>query len=305
MSVISQWSRSLAVALSMTAAAVTTAVADVDLNTPEGAIEAMRKIQCSTEDAKPVYYWWTGKALSRRMGEPDKVLFNVEGMNVRQCKTVDGGKRGKAFKLVTREILLYTDPKTGKPLKTWDNPWTGETVDVLHVENDPVNQPARFARDENGKPVPWMAKFSAEQRDGHWWFSSPIPLFYHNPLAGDYQKQIGGVYHAAELFNFSGDLETLTSDKYDTADVHVGWVRISDWLPWMNMAGREGTFYIHAAGRKVSGFDGLGEAMKDYINQQAPLYKQPPPVDDERPNETSWTYFKKKVAGEKFKKSGH
>jgi hypothetical protein len=271
--------------------------ADVDLNTPEGAITAQRKIQCSTEDAKPVFYWWKGKVLARRMGEKDKVLFNIEGMNVRQCVTVDGGKQGKSFKLVSREVLLYLDAKTGQPLETWDNPWTGKTVKVLQVENDPVNQPARFPRNKDGKALPWMSRFNHEAREGNWWFSLPFPLYYNNVLGGDYQKQIGGIYHATEMFNFFGDLESLTSDSTDSAKAQVGWVRMSDWLPWMEMSGREGVLYMHAAGSKVSGFDALGDTMKTYINKHAPLYKAPPPVTDDRPNETSWSYYKKMIKG--------
>lgn len=289
------------IALIAASAAQVWAAEKIDLSTPEGNAIAQRKIQCSTEDGKPIFYWWTGKVFSRRMGEPDQHLFNIEGMNVRTCGTVDGGKQGKAFRLLSREILLYTDAKTGQPLSEWKNPWTGETVKVLHVENDPVNQPPFFPYDANGKPNPW-AKFSGEIRDGNWWQASPIPLYYHNALAGDYQKQIGGAYHASELFTFSGDLESLTSSGFDTASIQVGWTRISDWLPWMMMEGREGIMYMHAAGRKVAGFEQLGTVMQSYINTKAPLYKTPPPVDDKRPNETSWTYYKKMVKGEKLKK---
>ena len=51
----------------------------------------------------------------------------------------DDDEKGAGFKLVSREILLYKDPVTDEVLATWENPWTGETVDVLHVANDPVN----------------------------------------------------------------------------------------------------------------------------------------------------------------------
>ncbi len=282
--------------------ASTFAASKLDLNTPEGANMAMRKIQCSTVDEKPVFYWWKGKAFSRRQGEVDRNIFNVEGMNVRHCATVDGGKRGKTYRLITREILLYTDKKTGQPLEVWDNPWTGEEVKVEHVLNDPVNQPARFPLDENGKPFPWTARFGGERRGEHWWMTFPVPLFYHNVLGGDYQKQVGGVYHATEMFNFSGDIESLISADTDTADVHVGWVRISDWLPFMMMSGREGSIYIHTAGRKVDGFDDMGEVIKKFINEKAPLYKTPPPIDDTRPNETSWTGYRKAIKGEEFKR---
>lgn len=281
------------------------ASAEIDLNTPEGANLAMRKVQCSTVDEEPVFYWWTGKVFARRMGEKDQHLFDIEGMNVRTCATIDGGKKGKTYRLVSREILLYLDTKTGQPLDTWDNPWNGKTVKVLHVENDPVNQPPRFPRDEDGNPYPWTQKFGGNISGDNWWMSAPIPLYYHNVLAGDYQAQIGGVYHATEMFNFSGRLDTLISDDTTTADAVVGWVRISDWLPWMLMEGREGIMYMHAAGTMVDGFDAMGDVMKTYINEKAPLYRNPPPTDDDRPNETSWTFFKKHIEGGKFKAGGH
>lgn len=274
----------------------------IDLNTPEGAKLAGRKIQCSTVDGEPVYYWWTGKAYSRKQGEADKNIFNVEGMNVRTCLTLDGGKQGKSYRIISREILLYTDPKTGKPLKTWSNPWSNEELEVLHVLNDPVNNNSGFPYDKDGNPFPWTKRFGGQVQDNLWSSSFAIPLFYHNPLGGEYQKQVGGVYHATEMFTWSGDVESLISMETKTAPAHIGWVRISDWLPWMKMSGREGSIYFNTSGFKVGGFDELGEVIKTYIKEQAPLYENPPPLDDERTNETSWSVYKKTVEGEKFKK---
>jgi hypothetical protein len=64
------------------------------------------------------------------------------------------------------------------------------------------------------------------------------------------------------------------------------------------MAGREGQTYVHADGAKVSGFDDLTPVMKAYITANAPDYKSPPPLDDARPSESSWTGFGKAVPGE-------
>jgi hypothetical protein len=273
----------------------------LDLTTPEGALTANRKIQCSTEDNRPIYYYWNGKAFSRRMGEADQVLFHVDGMNVRMCATVEDDKRGTGYRLVSREILLYTDPKTGEPLVTWDNPWTGQTVNVLHVENDPVNGRSSFPYAEDGSP---SSRWFGQEMMGKWWSTITVPLFYHNVLQGDYQKQVGGVYHATEMFNYSGDMENLISKETQTANVHVGWVRQSDWLPWMEMQGREGIIYFHTAGMKVAGYDSISDVMKKYIEEKAPIYRLPPPADDDRENETSWTYYKKKVEGEKLPRGG-
>jgi len=263
----------------------------LDPSNPDDVLTINRKMMCSTIDGEAITYWWHGDAYSRRQGERDRLLFKVEGMNVRQCTTTNDGD---GYKLVSREILLYKDPQTGAVLSTWDNPWTGETVDVLHVANDPVNFNAgKIGRD--GKPITFGGTILGDR----WWTTSTIPLFYPNPLASEYQKEIGGTYHATEMFNFLGDTESLLSDDTTTADVQVGWARMSDWLPWMKMEGREGIIYMHTAGRKLESWDDMSDTMKREIAEHYPEYVGPPPADDERRNETSWLYYKKVRDGDR------
>lgn len=263
--------------------------AALDLDTGEGALAAFRKIQCSTVDGDARTYWWHGRAYSRVPGEKDKLLFRVEGMNIRQCVTVEDPELGAGVRLVTREILLYQDPRTGEVLRSWRNPWTGKTVEVIHVANDPVNNGPFFAKGRDGREFPFMGTI----KEGMWWSTSTIPLFYNNPLAGDFQDYVGGAYHATEMFNFMGDLDDLVDETKPSADVRVGWVRLAQWLPWMEMGSRPGVMYMHTAGKKLESFDGLSEVMKREIAENYPEYNAPPPADDTRPNETSWTYFKK------------
>ncbi|RKQ71976.1 uncharacterized protein DUF1838 [Litorimonas taeanensis] len=265
----------------------------LDLNTPEGAMLAMRKVQCSLVDGEAVTYYWFGRAYSRRMGERDKNIFNVEGMNVRACSTVNDPERGLGYKLVTREILLYKDAKTGEVLKTWENPWTGEEVEVMHVANDPVNS-SGYVTGRDGKP----ATFGGDVMDDRFQMSFTVPLFYPSPLASEYEKEIGGTYHATEMFNFFGFTDDLTDMSKNTANVSVGWARMSDWLPWMNMQGREGTIYMHTAGRKLESWDDMSETMKSEIRTHYPEYVAPPPLDDPRKNMTSWEYYKQVRDGE-------
>lgn len=255
----------------------------------EESIRAFRRIQCSVEDNKPVVYGWNGNTFSRVPGEPDRLLFKVTGMNIRQCVSVNDPDKGKGFRMVSREILLYLDPATGEILDTWENPWTGETVSVIQIENDPVNQRPIFATGSDGKPYSMPFQIVGDQ----WWLTSTIPLFYTNPLGGDYQDFVGGKYHATEMFNFFGDVSDLAANAGDTANIRIGWERISDWLPWMQMRGRAGIIYFHTAGRKLENFEQLPEIMKEFIDSKYPEYREPPPGDDPRPNETSWTYFKK------------
>ncbi len=271
------------------------AIAQSDMLDPmdaEDALQINRKIQCSTEDGKAVTYWWHGKAFGRRQGEKDTHLFDVQGMNTRSCSAIEDDK-GKGYALVSRELLLYIDKDTGEVLATWDNPYTGETVDVLQVANDPVNFEA-YETGRDGKPATW----TGEMMNGQWWYRSTFPLWYPNPLGGDYQKEVGGTYHATELFNFFGRTEDLLDPATDIAKVTVGWSRMSDWLPWMMMEGREGLFWVHTAGVKLDSIDELPDVMMNEIKTHYPEYMSPPETGDDRDNMTSWKYYQAVKDGE-------
>jgi hypothetical protein len=259
----------------------------IDLATSEGALKAMRRLWCTETDGEPVYWFWQGEAYSRRQGERDRHLFDVQGLNVRTCAAATDPQRGEGFRSVSRELLIYLDPQTGQPLATWTNPWSNETVDVLHVANDPVNGEF-YVRNRDGSPLQW----SGQQVAGRWFMTTTVPLFYPNPLAGDYQAEIGGTYHATEMFNFMGDVANLTGPRTSSADVYVGWVRMSSWLPWMKMGGRDGVIYFHTAGRKLMRWEDVSPLMREEVARYYPTYRNPPPTDDRRPNVTSWSYFR-------------
>jgi len=262
----------------------------LDPSKTSDALQITRKIACSTVDGEAVTYWWFGKAYSRRQGERDIHLFDVEGMNTRACAaTPDGG-----FKLVSRELLLYKDKDTGKLLSTWDNPWTGETVDVLHVANDPVNA-TYSTTSRDGSDYKWSGFLSGDV----WWQTATVPLFYPNVLASEYQDEVGPRYHATEMFNFFGPKQSLIDPNTTKAEgVEVGWARMSDWLPWMKMGGREGIIYMHTAGKKLDAWDDLPKAFKKEIDKNYPEYRTPPPLDDDRKNVTSWSYYDAVAKGE-------
>jgi len=262
----------------------------LDLNNPDDAVKAMRKFQASLEDGKPVVFWWQGNIYSRIPGERDRLLFTYQGMNVRASATVTEAGRGYGYRQVSREILIYMDPKTGQVLRTWKNPWTGKENEVIHVANDPVNSRPMFAQGPTGP-----FKFPGFFKNGQGFIAMEIPLFYTNPLAGDYQQYVGGDYQAMEIFNFYFPEEQLLDAKPEMPDVAVSWTRISGWLPWMEMGSRVGTMIYNGVGRRLNSWDELPDVLRAEIEANHPAFKTPPPLDDARPNETSWTYFKKVI----------
>ncbi|HHQ13482.1 MAG TPA: DUF1838 domain-containing protein, partial [Chromatiales bacterium] len=83
----------------------------IDLSSAQANLQAMRRIQCSAKDGETVVFGWTGTAFSRVPGERDRRLFRLEGMNIRQCGPLPDAKSDAGFRILTREIMLYLDPK--------------------------------------------------------------------------------------------------------------------------------------------------------------------------------------------------
>lgn len=285
----------MAVLLTATIVAAPAAGRRLDPAVSADAFEISKRVQCGEADGKPAVYHFAGRIYSRVAGEPDRLLFLAEGMNVRQCVAVDDAKRGRGYRLVSREVLFYLDPKTGQILRQWANPWSGETVDVMHIHNDPVNQRPNFMIGADGKPASFTGR-----REGKWLFMPfEVPLFYENPLAGAYQDYIGGKYHAVEIFDFVADAAEILDTRNATSYPSVSWVRVSDWLPWMKQRGRQGQLVFNAVGSKLRSYEELPALMKTEIAANYPAYTVPPPGDDARPNATTWTVFKAKIDAER------
>ena len=268
--------------------------AQLDLSDPDQALKATRKIICgSLTDGKTRMAFWYGHVYSRVPAEKDRHLMNVIGVNTRQCGTVNDAKRGTGFRSVSREIMLYLDPETDEVLKTWKNPWTGEEVKVFHVANDPVNmrQPM-FALQNDGT----ARKFNGRRIGKLFAMTSEVPLFYDNPLAGPYQDQVGGKYQAIEMFNqFVEADDLLDGNKANLETLHLAWTRMAQWLPWMKMGDHPGQMIFHTHGAGAPNVDSLPASLREEMQRNYPKYFEPPPLDDKRPNETSWTYYKKRL----------
>ncbi len=254
------------------------------LDVPEDGLIATRKIFSSTIDGESTIYAWQGRVYSHIPEEPDRHLFNIEGMNIRTTKTHKSEQKGVGFRMFSKEVMLFLDPVSNAILRQWENPWTGECVPVFHVANDPANS----------RPIlPRQQGFEGRVCNRRILLSYQIPLFYDNPMAEMEGFEKLKHYHALEMFDFFLSEQDLTDQASPrVSDICIAWNRIYQWEPWMKMGNQGGELIFDAAGMRLATWSDLSTTLRDEIEQNYPNFQTPPPLDDQRPNQTSWSNYK-------------
>lgn len=260
---------------------------DLDLDKAEDNMQAFIKVRGSLNEEDEVIYYANGKIYGFVAGERDKPLMGFEMYNIgRNVKVAEN-----EYQLLTNEVLLYTDLKTGEVLETFMNPYTEKEVDVLHVWNSPVNQEQKL----EGRFGPWGVNHN-KLGDDMICMNADIFLAYPSPLTmKEYpENSQSDLYEAAELFQFFFSEADVNNPDLASVDCTISWTRLGPWLPWLGMAQRQGNMVYQGAGYKLmeSDYDKMPKVLRDYVMNNKPEYRHAP-GEYTSPNETSWTYFKK------------
>ena len=255
----------------------------LDLDRAEDNLLAFVKMRASLDGIDTVF-WWTGGIHSTIPGEQGKKLFGFEGYNIAKAVKIEG-----VYQLLTREMSVYKNPESGEILKTWINPFTLQTVRVVPVWNDPVNSEFLL----NGERTRFPLRYTLLGKRICW--TIDVFLTYPSLLPRSQYPRYSqsDLYQGAELFQFYAARDDLEDQAVASAPTQISWTRIGSGLPWMKMADRPGNLVYHCTGHKVNhGFDGLPVQLREFVNTHHSRYRTAP-ESFTRPNETSWTYFKK------------
>lgn len=256
----------------------------LDVLSSAGQLDAFMRIRADSS-GKPVFANWWVTVFAVVPGERPRPIMRLEGFNVgRFAKTAEGGQE-----FITREVAYYRDLATWQILSEWNNPFTNERNQVLHVLNDPVN--SRYAPPDqpNATRLPFMVSGNDV------FLRLDIPLQYPNPLTpAEYPAESSGpMYLASEHFTFFAKKSDLDNKALTSVPSTWAWSRTGPWLPWMKMGQRPGYLLYSGHGRKFEKFEDLPADIRDYTQKNHPEYMTAP-SSYATPNETSWTYYRKK-----------
>ncbi len=253
--------------------------------TPQEHLKRFLKARANLHGADSVF-WWKGYIYSYIPGKPSQRLFLIEGYNIARVEPYEDG-----YRMLTREVTFYSDPTSGDILERWLNPLNEREVDVIHVWNDPVNQ--QFMADGPRGPFVMPAE---DLGNGTTCLYFDVLLAYPSPLPrSEYPLHSqSDLYQGAELFQFFVATAQLNDPTTTDIPCSTSWTRFGPWLPWMEMGDQQGNLMYQCRGAKLDGgFAGLPQHLQHYVMNNQPKYAEAP-REFITPNETSWTYFKKR-----------
>lgn len=269
---------------------------NLDFSKAEDNLTAWVKLASSLEDGVETCGFFTGTQYAD-VGPQEVIqpLFRIQGFGMSRVTRLEDGR----FQNLHREVVYYLPLREDRILEEWENPLTGETVEVFSTHNDPVNShyaptfEQRFGSEEDGFEVvkfpfilPWdifddraIVNFSVNTR-----WPSPLP-----PEKWP-RENFGDWYRTSEYFQIHASLADLNNPDMMKVPYTGSWQKVAPWHPWMLMDNRPGGIFGVTNVFSMKGVEQLPPHVLAYTEKHYPEYLTAP-TEWEEPNMTTWETF--------------
>ena len=269
----------------------------IDFMNPRWNRDAWARIQADMDSSKQRICHCSGTILAVRPGEAVKPFLGFQTFLATRLLPLPDGN----IRRVNKEVIIYTNlTRHGQPgeiIDSWQNPFTDETVRVVHAINDPFNYtisetlilaPEDFAGDRSKLPkIPLI--FPWQDLDGETLvLATDMHLNYPNPLQPDKwpRESAGPKAQVSEMMRYFVKRADLENPAL-TAVPFVGtWQRITPWLPWMLMGQAPGHCMYTSTTTAFDSVERLPRHVREYAEKNCP-HMLSAPTEDYGPSHSS------------------
>jgi hypothetical protein len=244
-----------------------------------------------------------------------QALFGYAGTGITKVRFVGEGA-DERLQMRGKETGFFYDLRTGEVIETWDNPFTGERVEVFPFLNDRIGgeltleMPKLYVGDAEEHGVAMNENVEASA-DGSLPFLLPWAVYgdevllewdyaheYPNPVtpSGWPRSSTGETINPSEHFVIYTSKRELEDRDLASAHFRAGFSRVSPFWPWMRMGGSglEGgvmTGRLHSR-KTIRGLDDVPPAIRAYTEKHHPEYfEAPEDWDVSGPILSSWEAY--------------
>ena len=267
----------------------------LDYSDPADNLYAFGKMWASYDE--PVIGAFHGLMYARIGSNRMVPVFGYTGTGVLLAKLDENGD----LWVKSRETGYFTDLETGDILETWDNPFTGKTVEVYHFYNPNLigkigkEIPKFFFGVEGDSPTLMNEGTAFPNAEGRYPFILPFQVYgddmmlswdytheYTNPVTpeGWPRSSTGPRISPSEHFTFNCSRQQLEDRDLPTVRMTAGFSRISQFWPFMEMGGTpyaDGSLFGRCFSHKgLQGYDEIPPKVLAYIEKNAPDFLEIP-----------------------------
>ena len=223
------------------------------LRNPRDLLTAFLRLAGSLDD-RLVVWWMSG----RRYGVVDAratLLFGMQvGMFHRYFRVNDDRVASVMF-----ELTYYTDPATGELLETFDNPYTGATTRVRHVQLGPEIRyvtGAGIERPDNPAVTAYHSALGpARVQNEDVWIPLDVEATIEFPPPGEWTIVLN------HYTTVHGRLADAMNPDLLCAPCGLSFQNVLKWEPFLQMGDHPGHMMSRAVGRKL---ESCGDLPADY-----------------------------------------
>ncbi len=227
-------------------------------------MSALAKLRGSLKD-EIVTWWLKGVLYGVVDGVPTK-LWNMETVSFNRWRKISEGE----FIFAHYELSLKIDLETEQLLRSFNNPYTGEMIDVGYDTLGPSNlivtaDSARFSTDTGPISPKLRHEVDAPVIQGNdIWVGQDLYAIVPAPRP-DLKP-----WKAHDISTYAGKLSDVVDPAVLSAPATIGYQGIYDWRPWMNMGDVAGFHMSRLVGRKLGSISNIPNSFADIANEVKP-----------------------------------
>lgn len=226
---------------------------ELDFANPQTALDTYVKLRGSIAE-ETVWQYYEGDIFALIGGEAPVPLTGFRGIQKSIWSSDgEGGYINRDY-----DVGFYVDYETREILDYWDNPITGETVEVFHYRGGPSGGHFRVGGEGDdvygGVQGQWVVSGDHISQRSNYAGARVNPLSVEEwPKASS-----GPEIYGAMTSTYIGSLRDVANPQVSMAPSTMIWTNTTGWMPWMEMGQRQGFNewrWIGSKGVSPSDFD--------------------------------------------------
>ncbi|MCB2108407.1 MAG: DUF1838 family protein [Rhodobacteraceae bacterium] len=203
--------------------------------------------------------------------------------------SASGAKPGD-YDVNSLTLTFYFDPKTGEVMEKYNNPWTGETLDIPYGGTTPTHR-RHSARgiDIDMKSPPGMnasadSYYSAWTEGDDVWVRGDLDIRMEATGSGPAEMSMGAggtgmkaggavmarLMQVNDWFTYQGRLSHVIDPDNKNPPASITFNDLNTWSTWLKMGEQPGNFIGRGFGKKVFAYDDMPDRWRKLVAERYP-----------------------------------